>query len=70
MTSRDDFLDVLRLGKWLRRVFDPIVTWTLRHQAFATAVIFIAVFEAANTLQNLRPLLKTGVAIAKHFVKG
>ena len=60
----------LVLGRWLRRLIDPIVNWTLRHQAIATALVFIAVFEAANTLQNLRPLLKTGVAIAKHFIKG
>lgn len=57
-------------GKWFRRLLDPITNWTLRHQALATALIFIAVFEAANTLQNLRPLLKTGAAIGKHFIKG
>lgn len=60
----------LVLGKWLRRWVDPLVNWTLRHQTLATALVFIAIFEAANTLQNLRPLLKTGVAIAKHFIKG
>lgn len=58
------------LGKGFRRLFDPIVNWTMRHQAFATAILFIAVFEAANTLQNLRPLLKTGATIAKHFIRG
>ncbi|MBS1808495.1 MAG: phosphatase PAP2 family protein [Acidobacteria bacterium] len=60
----------LVLGKWLQRLMNPIINWTLRHQAFATGLIFIAVFEIANTLQNLRPLLKTGVSIAKHFIKG
>lgn len=60
----------LVLGKWLRRFVDPLVNWTLRHQTFSTVLVFIAVFEAANTLQNLRPLLKTGVAIAKHFIRG
>lgn len=60
----------LVLGRWLRRLVDPLIAWTFRHQALATALLFVAVFEAANTLQNLRPLLKTGATIAKHFVKG
>lgn len=60
----------LVLGKWLQRLMNPIINWTLRHQAFAAGLIFMAVFEMANTLQNLRPLLKTGISIAKHFIKG
>jgi membrane-associated phospholipid phosphatase len=57
-------------GKGFQKLFDPISRWTLRHQAFSSALVFIIIFEAANTLQNLRPLLKTGVAIGKHFIKG
>jgi undecaprenyl-diphosphatase len=60
----------LVFGNWLRRLLDPVVNWTQRHQALATALLFVAVFEAANTLQNLRPLLKTGATIARHFLKG
>jgi len=56
-------------GKWLRRPMELIVNWTLRHQTLATVLISIVVFEAANTLQNVHPLLEIGVAIAKHFLK-
>jgi undecaprenyl-diphosphatase len=58
------------IGKGMRRLVEPLVQWTLRHTAWSSALIFIALFEAANTLQNLRELLKTGVAIGKQLIGG
>lgn len=60
----------LIVGKGFRKLLDPITKWTLQHQALSSALIFITIFEAANTLQNLRPLLKAGMAIGKHLIKG
>ena len=60
----------LIVGKGFRKLLDPIARWTLQHQALSSALIFITIFEAANTLQNLRPLLKAGMAIGKHIIKG
>ena len=60
----------LIVGKGFRKLLDPITRWTLQHQALSSALIFITIFEAANTLQNLRPLLKAGMAIGKHLIKG
>ena len=48
----------------LRPLVESAVSWTFRHQALATVLIFIAVFEAANALQDLRPLLEVGAGIA------
>ena len=58
------------IGKGLRRLIEPLTNWTLRHPAFSSALLFIALFEAANTLQNLRELLKTGVRIGKQLMGG
>jgi membrane-associated phospholipid phosphatase len=53
--------------RWLRRLIDPVVGWTLRHQALASVLIFIALFEVANTLQDLGSLIETGHAIAHYL---
>jgi undecaprenyl-diphosphatase len=58
------------IGKGLRRWVEPLVQWTMRHPTWSSAVIFLALFEAANTLQNLRELLKTGVSIGKQLIGG
>jgi len=58
------------LGRWLRPLTEPIVNWTLRHQAVATALVFIVVFEGVNTLQDVQPLIETGAALAKYFHLG
>ena len=60
----------LIIGKGFRKLIDPMIRWTVRYQALSSALIFIIIFEAANTLQNLRPLLKAGIAIGKHLIKG
>jgi membrane-associated phospholipid phosphatase len=58
------------IGKGLRRWSEPLTNWTLRHPAWSSALIFMALFEAANTLQNLRELLKTGAALGKQLIGG
>ena len=60
----------LVLRKWGNRLLDPITNWTLRHPAWSSALVFAAVFEAANTLGNLRHLLKTGAMIGKQLIGG
>ena len=56
--------------KWFRPLMEPAIAWTFRHQAIATMLVFTAVFEAANTLQDLSPLIKITTAIAEHFLGG
>lgn len=51
-------------------LLDPIIEWTLKNSALSAAVIFIFLFEAANTLENIRPLLKLVKETAKHLIKG
>ncbi len=58
------------IGTGFRRWLEPLVHWTMRHTALSSALLFVALFEAANTLQNLRELLKTGATIAKHLIRG
>lgn len=55
------------IGRWLRPLLDPVVTWTLRHQALASVLLFFALFEVANTLQDVGALIETGHAIARYF---
>ena len=58
------------IGNWGKRLIDPIVGWTLRNSALASAAIFIYVFEATNTLEDIRLLLKVGKEILKHLIRG
>lgn len=58
------------IGKGFRRLMEPLVNWTMRHPALSSALLFVALFEAANTLQNLRELLKTGVMMGKQLIGG
>ena len=58
------------IGTGLRRLLEPLVHWTMRHTALSSALLFVVLFEAANTLQNLRELLKTGVMLGKQLIGG
>jgi membrane-associated phospholipid phosphatase len=58
------------IGRWGKRLVDPVVNWTLAHSALSSAIVFIYVFEAVNTLEDVRHLLKVGVEIAKHIIRG
>ncbi|HEX6790034.1 MAG TPA: phosphatase PAP2 family protein [Candidatus Krumholzibacteria bacterium] len=63
-------LVALFVARLLRWPLDQIAGWTIRHQALATVLVFVAVFEASNTLQDLPPLIETCSAIADHLFKG
>lgn len=56
--------------KFGKRLIDPLVDWTLRNSAFSSAIVFIFVFEATDTLENLRPLLKFGKNVVKNLIGG
>ena len=58
------------IGNMGRRLIDPIVNWTLKHSALSSAIIFIFIFEATNTLENIRPLMKLGAEMVKHLIRG
>ena len=58
------------IGNWGKRLIDPIVSWTLKYSALSSAIIFVAVFEAVNTLEDVRHITKVFVEIAKHLIRG
>ena len=58
------------IGNMGKRLIDPIVNWTLKHSALSSAIIFIFIFEATNTLENIRPLMKLGAEMVKHLIRG
>lgn len=58
------------IGSLGKRVIDPIVNWTLKYSALSSAIIFIFIFEATNTLENARHILKVFKEIAKHLIRG
>lgn len=58
------------IGNIGKKVFDPLVNWTLKNSPLATAIVFVFVFEAVNTLKNIRPILKLGKETAKHLIGG
>jgi membrane-associated phospholipid phosphatase len=60
----------LVLGRWLGPLVDLAVRWTLRHQALASVLLFAALFEVSNTLQDLSSLIETAGAIARYFSVG
>ena len=40
--------------RWGRRLTEPVAGWTIRHPALSSALLFLIVFEMANTLENAR----------------
>jgi hypothetical protein len=53
----------------LRPLVDPVVSWTMRHQALSTVLIFIVVFEASNTLLDVRPIAEIGSSSVEHALR-
>lgn len=53
-----------------KRLIDPVVNWTLNHSAFASALIFIYLFEAINTLVDVRLLIHVGKQVVKQTFGG
>ena len=50
---------ILTATRWIVRPFDAAAGWTLRHPALSSAGLFLILFEAANTLENSREVLRT-----------
>lgn len=42
--------------RWGRWAADPVVRWTARHDALSSALLFLVIFETANTLENIHEL--------------
>ena len=55
-------------GNWGKRLIDPVVDWTLKYSALSAAAIFIFLFEAVNTLEDVHQLQKVGKGIVKHLI--
>ena len=55
----------LAATRWAARPFDSAARWTTRHPAASSAGLFLILFEAANTLENVREVLRTARAIAQ-----
>lgn len=49
------------------RLLDPVARWTERHGALASAGLFLILFEVANTLENIREVLRTVKKIAERL---
>ena len=58
----------LVVTRWLARPFGSAAAWTMRRPALASAGLFLILFEAANTLDNVREVLRTGRRIAERLV--
>ncbi len=65
-------LYILQFGfeKWGKKILEPVVNWTLAHSALASAIVFVCLFEAASTLENLRAVLRVGKDIVKSLIGG
>jgi membrane-associated phospholipid phosphatase len=53
-----------------KRAMQSVVNWTLEHQAVASALLFVVVFETTNTMQDVQALLDIGAAVVDHYWKG
>jgi membrane-associated phospholipid phosphatase len=54
-----------RLGD---RVLSPVTNWTMANSALSAALMFIVLFEVANTLDGVRKVGKFGSGVAKHVM--
>lgn len=60
----------LVIGNLGKRLIDPIVGLTLKYSALSSAIIFLFIFEATNTLENTRHVVKVGRDIGKYLIGG
>lgn len=58
------------LARLLQRPLEGAANWTMRHSALSSVLIFAAVFEAMNSLLNLRDLLRSGATLGKQLFGG
>lgn len=60
----------LLADKWLRRPFDAAGRWTMLWPGLSGALLFLAMFEAANTLENARDGARAAKKIVERAVGG
>lgn len=67
---------IVLLGGWIARRTWPdkmltrLVEWLETHRALSSAVLFVVVFEVANTLTHVRHLLKFAAEAGRYLWKG
>ena len=54
-------------ARWGGRWVDPVVKWTMDNSALSAALLFIVLFEATNTLDDVRQIGKVGTDVVKHM---
>lgn len=54
--------------RFTARLFEGVAAWTERHSALASAGLFLILFEVANTLENIREVLRTAKKIAERVL--
>jgi undecaprenyl-diphosphatase len=54
-------------GRFAARPIETVAAWTERRPAFASAGLFLILFEVANTLENIREVLRTAKKIAERL---
>ena len=54
--------------RWLLRPFDAAAAWTVRQPGLSSGALFLILFEVANTLENLREVLRTARRIAERLL--
>ncbi|HEX8640008.1 MAG TPA: phosphatase PAP2 family protein [Allosphingosinicella sp.] len=50
------------------RVLRPVVGWTFRYPGLAAALLFLALLEAANTMQTLKRAMEIGSSLAERLL--
>ncbi len=58
----------LAARRWFARPFNAAGQWTIGRPGLSAAALFLVLFEAANTLENTREVLRTGKTIAERML--
>ena len=56
--------------RWPDKILTRLLQWAEEHQAVASALLFVIVFEIANTLTHIRHLLKFASEAGRYLLKG
>lgn len=54
--------------RWLTRPFNAVAAWTVSRPGFSSGGLFLILFEVANTLENIREVLRTAKGIAERLL--
>lgn len=55
--------------RWARPTLDRVAQWTLKHESWSTALLFLAIFEILSLLENLKQLAATALIILRSPVR-